>query len=197
MAATEAIKIITGATGTAHVTANDDGEFNQGIWGDGLVVLSNGNKMAATIVDNNTVNIADGDIVFQGRHALIAAGSSKNMSIDTGTSGKNRVDLICVQYKMVSSVESMNLVVKKGTATTGTPSAPSYTTGTIRTGSATAEYPLYKVTINGINIASVQRMVDVVPYGVNVLKKQINYGTSLPSSTTGYNDGDIFLVYEA
>ena len=195
MAATEAIKIITGATGEPHVTSNDDGEFNQGIWGDGLVVLSNGNKMAATVVDNNTVRIADGDLVFQGRHALISAGTVKDMTIDTGSSGVNRIDLICVQYKLTGEVESMNLVVKKGTAASS-PSAPSYTTGTIRTGSTTAEYPLYKVNISGITISSVERMADVVPYGVDMLKKKIAYGTSLPA-VADYNEGDIYLVYEA
>lgn len=196
MASTEEIKIITGATGRAHVNSNDDGEFNQGIWGDGLVVLQNGGKLAATIVDNNTVRISDGDLVFQGRHALISAGTTVNMTIDTGASGYNRIDLICVQYKLTDGVESMNLVVKKGTASTSTPSAPSYTTGTIRTGSTTAEYPLYKVNITGITISSIQRMVDVVPYGVDMLKRKINYGTSLPS-VANYNEGDIFLLYEA
>ena len=195
MASTEAIKIITGATGTAHITSNDDGEFNQGIWGDGLVVLSNGNKLSATIVDNNTVRIADGDLVFQGRHGLIEAGTVKNMTIDTGSSGTNRIDLICIQYKLTGGVESMNLVVKKGTAG-ASPSAPSYTTGVIRTGATTAEYPLYKVNISGITISSVERMANVVPYGVDMLKRKINYGTSLPA-VSSYNEGDIFLVYEA
>ena len=88
----------------------------------------------------------------------------------------------------------MNLVVKKGTAASS-PSAPSYTTGTIRTGSTTAEYPLYKVNISGITISSVERMANVVPYGVDMLKKKIDYGTSLPSSNN-YNEGDIFLLYE-
>ena len=152
-----------------------------------------GNKLNATIVDNNTVRISDGDLVFQGRHALIPAGTVKNMTIDTGSSGTNRIDLICVQYKLTGGVESMNLVVKKGTAASS-PSVPSYTTGTIRTGSTTAEYPLWRVNISGITISSVTRMADVVPYGVDMLKRKIAYGTSLPSASN-YNEGDIFLVY--
>lgn len=190
------MKIITGATGEAHVTSNDDGEFNEAIWGDGLVVLNNGNKLSATIVDNNTIRIADGDLVFQGRHALIEPNLYENISIDTGTSGKNRRDLICVQYKLTNGVESMNLVVKKGTATTGTPTDPSYTTGTIRTGAVLAEYPLYRVSISGINISSVTFMSRRIPYIIDVAKKRIEYGTTLPS-VSGYNDGDIFLKYEA
>lgn len=189
------MKIITGATGEAHVTSNDDGEFNQGIWGDGLIILSNGNKLSATIVDNNTIRIADGDLVFQGRHGLIEAGTYEDMTITTGASGQNRKDLICVQYKLVSGVESMNLVVKKGTATSGTASDPSYTEGVIRTGAILAEMPLYRVNISGISIASVEQIAPVSPYLIDVGKKKIEYGTSLPSASN-YNDGDIYLVYE-
>lgn len=194
MAATEAIKIITGSTGEEHITSNDDGEFNQGLWGEGLVVLHNGNQLAATIIDNNTVRIADGDLVFQGRHALISAGTVKNMTIDTGSSGTSRIDLICVQYKLVNGVESMNLVVIKGTEG-ATPTEPSYTEGVIRTGATTAEYPLYRVNISGITISSVERKVNVMPYAVDSIKRKIEYGTSLPSAAN-YNVGDIYLLYE-
>lgn len=197
MATTVGIDIVTGATGVAHVSSNDDGEFNQGIWGEGLVVLSNGGKLSATVESANAITIHDGDLVFQGRHALIPSGDTASMTIDNGASGQKRIDLICVQYKRTGSVEEMNLVVKKGTASSGTPTAPSYTTGVIRTGATLAEYPLYKVELDGLSITAVTRMADVMPYGVNILKHRIECGTSLPNSTAGYIDGDIFLVYEA
>lgn len=189
------MKIITGSTGEAHVTSNNDGEFNQGIWGDGLVVLSNGGKLSATIVDNNTVRISDGDLIFQGRHALIEPNTYDDISISTGSSGQNRRDLICVQYKYAAGVESISLVVKKGTATSGTPTDPSYTQGVIRTGVVLAEMPLYRVNISGITISSVERMAEIVPYIVNIARKKIGYGTSLPSAND-YNEGDIFFLYQ-
>ncbi len=189
------MKIITGATGEAHVTSNDDGEFNQGIWGEGLVILANGSQLSATIIDNNTIRIADGDIVFQGRHGLIEPNTYEDVSIATGASGQNRKDLICVQYKLENGVESMSLVVKKGTATSGTATDPSYTEGTIRTGSLLAEIPLYRVNISGISIASIDTLATASPYLIDVGKKKIEYGTALPSASN-YNDGDIFLLYE-
>lgn len=189
------MKIITGATGEAHVTSNDDGEFNQGIWGDGVAILTNGNKLSATIVDNNTVRIADGDLVFQGRHALVEPNTYEDMTITTGSAGQNRKDLICVQYKLTSGVESMSLVVKKGTATSGTAQDPSYTQGVIRTGAVLAEYPLYRVNISGINITSIDALADVIPYIIDIARKKIDYGTVLPPASN-YKDGDIFLLYE-
>lgn len=187
------MKIVTGHTGQAHVTSNNDGEFNQGIWGDGLIVLNNGNKLNATI-GSGTVTIADGDLVFQGRHALIDYGDTEVLSIATGTVNMNRKDLICVQYKSEAGVESMSLVVKKGTASSGTAPDPAYTTGVIRTGAVLAEAPLYRVNLSGSNITSVERLAPVIPYIVDVARKKIEYGTSLPSASD-YNDGDMFLLY--
>ena len=186
------MEIVTGATGTLHVTSNNDGEFNQGIWGEGAVILQNGNQLTATIVDNNTIRISDGNIIFQGRHGLIEPNTTEDIRIDTGASGQNRIDLICVRYSLNNGVESMELIVKKGTPTTGTPVPPSYTTGVIRTGATIAEIPLYSVRITGINIVSLTKMITVMPYMSESVKKQA-YGTSLPP-VEDYNEGDIFFL---
>lgn len=157
------MRIITGSTGEAHVTANDDGELNIGIFGDGLVVLPNGYQLEATVTGSNTIAIKDGDVVFQGRHALIAPGTTETVLIATGTSGKKRIDYICVHYEVDSETgyEDISLVVKTGTAASSSPSAPSYTVGNIRTGSPVAEYPLYRVYLDGVSISSITYMCGV------------------------------------
>jgi len=148
------MKIITGAVEVPQITSNNDGEFNQAIWGDKLVVLPNGSQLGYELISNTSVRILDGDLVFQGRHALIEAGDYDTVNIAAGQNGYNRIDLIVAHYAVDSNgYESMTLRVIKGTATTGTPSAPSYTQGTIRTGSLVAEEPLYRVRLTGINIA--------------------------------------------
>lgn len=152
------MKIITGSTGTAHVTSNNDGEFNQGIFGAGLVVLNNGYKLEAQIKDANTITIKDGDLVMQGRHALIEPGTTEDVTILTGAVGKKRIDLIVARYVLDESTgyENISLEVITGEETEGTPVVPAYTEGNIRTGSLIAEMPLYRVNLNGINIESVE-----------------------------------------
>lgn len=56
----------------------------------------------------------------------------------------------------------MSLTVKRGTPAASSPALPAYTTGSIADGDTLAEFPLYVVNLNGINITSVQRLVDVV-----------------------------------
>lgn len=144
------MRIITGALGEPHVTSNDDGEMNQAIFGSDLVVLPNGNKLAYEIIDNNTIRISDGDVMMQGRHALINPNETEDVTIESATIGYNRKDLIVVHYEMDTQTgfEDISLRVLKGVETSGTPQPPEYIEGDIRTGSTVVELPLYEVTIN-------------------------------------------------
>lgn len=151
------MKIITGSTGTPHVTSNNAGELHQAIFGDGNIVFDIGEALEATLVDNNNITIGDGDLMIQGRHALIEPGLTENVEIDTGALGVNRHDLIVARYELDSGTghESITLQVIKGTESSGEASDPTYSTGDIRTGSTIVDFPLYRVVITGINITSV------------------------------------------
>ena len=80
------------------MTAADQGSLNAAVFGGGAYVLPRGNKFAATIVSNNTIRIADGDIMIQGRHARLAEGSTVDLTIANGTQGYRRNDLIVARY---------------------------------------------------------------------------------------------------
>ena len=56
----------------------------------------------------------------------------------------------------------MALAVKKGTATSGTPVAPSVTSGDISAGATTDEFALYQVRFTGTSITSVTRVAEPV-----------------------------------
>lgn len=154
-----AIKIVTGATGTAHVTSGDDRGLNMGLAGKASYVLNVGNKFSHLVVSNNLIRISDGELLIQGCHARIEPGAVENCVIDNGSADKKRVDLIVARYHFdsVTGYESVTLEVIKGTEGSSYVT-PAYNTGDIRTGSQTVDFPLYKVSINGINIASVTEM---------------------------------------
>ena len=146
------MKIVTGYTGTPHVTSNAAQALNQGIFGSGNSVLNVGNKFAATLTDANTVTIQDGEGIMQGVHFRIDPGTTETATISNGTSGYKRIDLICARYtkNAITGVEDVSLVVIEGTPDASSPSAPSYNTGTILTGSTPVDYPLYKVSLDGL-----------------------------------------------
>ncbi len=149
--------LVTGYGGSGHVTAEDHGSFNTAVFGTGQYVLNIGNKLAASIITNNTIRVLDGDVLIQGRHGRLNEGGYVDLTIENGTLGVFRNDLIVVRYSRdyASGKEECNLVVLKGTAVASNPADPQYTAGDIITDhDLVADMPLYRVVLNGINIQS-------------------------------------------
>lgn len=186
------MQIVTGYEGTPHVTAWQDRDLNQGIFGSGTYILSVGSKMAASIVSNNEIRIADGAVVMQGCLGVIQKGTYETIAIDNGSQGMQRRDLICAQYSKNGStgVESMSLVVIKGTAASSA-TDPSYTSGDIQNGDTLVQVPLYRVVLSGLTVTGIERLVDdagtisegggatVIRTGTATLPKQSGAGSNL------------------
>lgn len=179
------MKIITGYTGTSHITAAQDGAINIGLVG-GNAILKVGNRLAATIQSNNEVRISDGVLIMQGRAAIIEPGSYDALTITSGTQNKYRKDLVVARYEVAGSgAESIMLKVITGTPVSGTPAAPSYTSGDIYNGATVAELPLWYVNLSGTTISSVSAVTsaDETDYAVrlgnhaNMIEQIADYDT--------------------
>lgn len=156
------MQLNTGDTGRA-VSPAADGSLYSKIFGSGCYVLSGGNELKAEIQSNNLIKIYDGDLIMQGRHSCIPASDSDNVTINNGSQGMNRKDLIVARYtKDSTGVEDVTLQVVQGTATSGTATAPGYTDGDILKGATAKDFPLYEVSLTGINITEVKKLFKVL-----------------------------------
>ncbi len=147
--------LVTGYGGKGHITAEDHGAFNAAIFGTGQYVLPMGSMFAATIITNNQIRVAGGELLIQGRHGRLNEGSYVDLTIENGNQDMMRNDLIVVRYTKDSDtgVEECNLVVIKGTAVASNPADPEYTTGDILYDHVlVADMPLYRVPLKGINV---------------------------------------------
>ena len=108
--------LVTGYAGKEHITAADHGALHSAVFGTGQYVLSKGNQLNASVISNNQIRIADGDIMMQGRHIRLNEGTNVDLTIENGAQGKKRNDLIVARYTKDSAtgVEDCNLVVIKG-----------------------------------------------------------------------------------
>ena len=135
------IELVTGFTGKAHISSLDVAKFNAGACGSGEYVFAGvkADKLKATMASANKVHISSGNAMMQGRHFWVDA-AGVDLTVQTGTQGQKRNDLVVARYAKNAStgVESVSLVVIKGTPTTGTPADPSYTRGDILNGNALA-----------------------------------------------------------
>lgn len=197
------MRIITGSTGTTHVTSQDDRSLNACIYSQDNVVFNVGSKFAHTVVDNNTIIIADGDLLLQGCHARIDYNLSEEVAIDTGALGMKRVDFICARYSIDTSTgyESVNLHVVKGTASASEYVDPEVEEGLLREGAQTVDFPLYRVKLNGINIEDVEQLFTPQSSLNSNLTKLVATLTSGQTTVTWTDDrlsGDnVFLEFYA
>lgn len=140
---------ITSHQGEPHVKSDNAAHFNTGVVGKGNYLLPVRDRLAATMIDANTIRILGGDACINGRHVSID-GAYEEYTIENGTPGYKRVDLV-VWHIETGEQETLDIRVIKGTETTGTPTEPAYVTGDLNTGSTVVEVPICSVTLNGIN----------------------------------------------
>lgn len=184
------MELVTGHAGEPHVTAAQDAALHAGVIGGDDYVLSTKDRFAINVVSANKVTIAGGDLVMQGYHA--SNDKPADLIITNGSQGQKRNDIICCRYtKVGDSIESANLVVVKGTPTTGTPVDPTLNTTPISQGATTYDMPLYRIPLDGITIGTPVALF-------NVLKPMSDVWDSL-TPVTGrvkmpYSDRYITLV---
>lgn len=155
--------LITGYAGEAHIKSSDQGSYNAAFFGSGQHVLEIGQRLDAEITDNNTVTIQDGDILMYGRHIRVP--EAEEITIQTGTAGKNRIDLIVMQYEKDNNtgIETAAFNVIQGTETSGTPTVPQYTNGNILEDALLNQMPIYKVKIEGVVLSEITAMFTKIP----------------------------------
>ena len=147
------MEIVTGKAGVPHVSSADDGRRIAGEVGAGSYVLQTGGKLAPSLVDANTVRIATGDMIVQGRHIGVTA--PEDVKVASGSQGKKRMDYICVHYSRDVSGSSPTLVeTVEWKVLQGTPgssaAAPSVPKGSILDGDADVTVPICSVTFDGL-----------------------------------------------
>lgn len=152
------IELVTGYAGAPHVSAADHGALNADIFGRGKYGMIGGSSLEHEIINNNTVRIKDGDIVLNGRFIRLTA--FEDVTIENGRTGYNRNDLICMRYSidLGTAVESANLIVLKGEAVEGEAVDPAFEDGDVLNGDPVVDMPLYRVRLEGLNIASVDKL---------------------------------------
>ena len=161
------IKIVTGYTGTNHITSTDDrSRINGLVVGetDSVVrALDVGTKFNHSL-SGTTLTIGAGEGLAQGVHFRIPYGSYEQITLPAGSQGMNRIDIVGVMYtkNTGTGVESIELTSIKGTATSGTPQLPSYTFGDLYHGDTEGFFPMFIVRFSGTSIASVTRSIQDV-----------------------------------
>lgn len=192
------MEIITGYVGKPHVTSEQDRDVHIGMIGSGSYVLQTGKQMAAEISSNNEIKVRDGVLMHQGCAASIKKNTYDSLSIVNGSQGMKRIDLIVARYERNKNtgVESLTLKVLKGTPASANPATPAYTTGDIQAGDYIADMPMYKVTLDGINITKLEKQFQTVETNA-ALTQKVNVLNSTLKSAIKFVDYSVTLESNA
>lgn len=143
-----AFEIVDGMTGTKHISSSELAILNVATIGAWNCVLSYDSNFKLTMTDSNHATLGAGAGVAAGRRFLNKA--STPLTIQSGTQGQNRNDIIAAEYKKTSAgIESVELVVIKGTPTTGTAADPNVSNDCVK---------LWRVPLRGITVSTPQRL---------------------------------------
>lgn len=194
------MEIITGYVGKPHVTSEQDRDVHIGMIGSGSYVLQTGKQMTAEISSNNEIKVRDGVLMHQGCAASIKKNTYDSLSIVNGSQGMKRIDLIVARYERNKNtgVESLTLKVLKGTPASANPATPAYTTGDIQAGDYIADMPMYKVTLDGINITKLEKQFQTVETNATLTQKVNVLNSTLKWSdwiSLGQNALGVWLLY--
>ena len=159
------MELVTGRAGSPHITAQQDRQLHQGIWGEDAYILNTGNMLEPVVQSSNKILIKDGALMYQGALFSVKVGTTDEITIDNGNQGMQRKDLVVARYTYDSeqNIESASWLVYKGTAVGSNPVLPSGISGDIQAGDNVVDVPYLAVTLNGINIVSVDVIPEVAP----------------------------------
>ena len=181
------MNIINGYRNNPHITSQQLRNTYIPIFGKDACILDVGSKMAVTVISANEVEVADGQLICEGCTAEIAHGTTESLTIENGTQGEKRIDLIVARYtkNAGTGVEDMQLAVVKGTPAASNPAVPEYNTGSIADGDSPVDFPIYRVNIDGISITSVDPLVEKINIAevisalqkTSIIARQVDFGS--------------------
>ena len=157
------MKIVTGKTGTPHVTSRQFRGMMEGIIGQDSYIITHGENLEPELVTNNKLKIKSGMMCHHGNISTVEIGTYDEVTIQNGTQGMKRIDLIVNRYSKVegTGIEENNWVVIQGTPAAEDPVAPEYTEGNLQEGDLVDDCPVFEAHLDGINVTEIVKLLDV------------------------------------
>lgn len=181
--------IITGYTGTRHITPAMDAAVYRSAFGQNNYILSDGNQLAGSMPDINSFTVLDGLVSMQGHQVQI---TQETLSVDTCANDYSRIDLVCLRFEHDNntSVDSASLVVIKGTEVQepNTPSVPEYNEGIIDSGASVVDMPLYQINLSGSTVTFSQSAT-LLPMAIEEITEGVTNATKLLQVAAIYDSG--------
>lgn len=182
------MRIMTGKTGTPHVTSQQFRQLVEGTVGQGSYILTSGENLEPELSSNNLLKIRSGMMSHHGNLSVVDIGTYDEVTIQNGTQGMKRIDLVVNRYTKneETGLEDNEWVVIMGTPVATDPVAPAYTEGNLQEGDLVDDCPVYEVHLDGINVTEVVKLLTVAP-NISDLEEEVTelIGKTIEKTVSG------------
>ena len=157
------MKIVSGRTGSPHVTSQQFRQMLEGIIGQGSYIITSGENLKPELSSNNLLKIRSGMMAHHGCISCVDIGTYDEVALTNGSQGMKRIDLIVNRYNRnaETEVENCSWKVIQGKPVANNPAVPAYTSGNLQNGDLVDECPVFEVHYDGINVTEVKSLLSV------------------------------------
>ena len=157
------MKIVSGRGKNAHVTSAQFRQFIEGTVGSLSCILRTGENMEPELASNNLLRVKSGMMCHHGNISSVDNGTYDEITIQNGTQGMKRIDLVVNRYTIEeeTEIEKNEWVVIQGTPAESNPTVPAYTEGDLRNGDLIDDCPVFEVELDGINVTEVRKRLNL------------------------------------
>lgn len=151
-------------TTTADISAANFAAMLHGVIGKSGIVKAF-NDLACTKLTDNSVQVDSGVYSLKGFMLHVEAGTAITLTIDSGTAGQKRNDLVVAELVKNGGgggIDTLQFKVIKGTSTSGTPVDPTLTQQDVNATGITRQEALCRVSLDGVTVTAVTMMADII-----------------------------------
>lgn len=158
------MKIVSGKTGTPHVTSEQFRQTIEGTVGQGSYILTSGENLEPELASNNMLKIRGGMMSHHGNISCVDLNTYDEVTLTNGSQGVKRIDLIVNRYTRndETGLEKNEWVVIIGTPDASNPKVPQHTIGNLQNGDLIDDCPVFEVHYDGINVTEVKKLLPVM-----------------------------------
>ena len=180
------MKIVSGRTGSPHVTSQQFRQMLEGIIGQGSYIITSEENLKPELSSNNLMKIRSGMMAHHGCISCVDIGTYDEVTLTNGSQGMKRIDLIVNRYtrNAETEVENCSWKVIQGKPVASNPAVPAYTSGNLQNGDTVDECPVFEVHFDGINVTEVKSLLSVTDGLSGLSRKLTNTNTNLAKANT-------------
>lgn len=157
------MEIVSGRTGTPHVTSQQFRQIIEGTIGQGSCIITSGENLEPELASNNVLKIRSGMMSHHGNVSSVKIGTYDEVELLNGSQNMKRIDLVVNRYTRndETEIEKNSWVCIAGTPASTNPIAPEYTEGNLQDGDLIDDCPVFEIHYDGLNVTEVKKLLSV------------------------------------